>query len=540
MGVSAPVASACHQVAADLLTGTPKAQTVERIASALQAGVKQDAVPVVETIAAAAATSKAVAAAETAAEKVGVLAKSEVAKSVEAIPAAKAELEKVRASLSKWTRLPSASAAREWAAVLAEDSASTVVVAALKDVEKQLPGLEGKVMGLWRNLTGTPDAEELAAAIASQGVKQSVLTAAEAAGFVRAVHDRLCDTLFSQLESLIKSPEMVAEMRAALADLRAQSKAAPELMPLFRERVRAIVAARADGVLAELVNRITDPVVRREFLDRLFDGICEKYAKAVIAGNFDSQGKRRILTALASFRKDYTTVGRAKAMENLIGWMYEATREVSEAVRGNAETFRSRLASLLSGKYQDLGLVVGEEVTMHFEVNAPSLGGGSLRQATDVMATVALSVGQGKGQRTVHVLATALESKGERGVLSGLKQVVERLVQRFRKGAPVQTERMHFTMGKDLFLTVEDAIRALKSDANTATARSIAVEARAGADRYRAYVVSPLAEDVAKQLYAGSFGPEGNPEGKVVYLAHSISRDTMLKVVQGMASVFGL
>src|SRR5262249_15053413 len=157
---------------------------------------------------------------------------------------------------------------------------------------------------------------------------------------------------------------------------------------------------------------------------------------------FDPPGMRQILTALASFGKQYSSTGAAKAMESLIGWMYEASRFTANTVRADAQVLGGQLSAVLSGPsspYQHLGITVGE-VVMHFEVNAPSLKAAGLRQATDVMATVRLSL----GGHTVHVVATALESKGERGVLSGIKQVIENLLLRFRKGAPVTTENFPF------------------------------------------------------------------------------------------------
>ncbi|HKD96758.1 MAG TPA: hypothetical protein VKB69_04060 [Micromonosporaceae bacterium] len=543
MGKAAQLASAGQELAGDLLSGASTSTTIKDVAKATGMSVNEQAMhTVVEAAGQLAKAEVKPGATATIAEAAGQLAKAEVKQLGAALPGAEAELkQQVRDRLKAVTNLPKAAVARQAVAAVAAENTGTVIVGALKDLEKELPGLEGKVKPIWSSVLGAGDVEEVAAAIAKRGVEHSALTAAEASKFLRAVHDRLCDGMLTQLDALLKDPEIVAKVRAALTALREPSQTVAELAPLFRERIRAIVAAEAGTLLVRVVDRLIDPIVRRDFLERLFTLMCEKYAAAVIKGHYDASGMRRILAALDSFRKEYTAAGRLKAMENLIGWMYEASPFTADAVRSTAEAFRGQLGTVLSGPaYKDLGLTVGEAVLMHFEVNAPSLGKAALRQATDVMATVPISLGQGKGQRTVHVVASALESKGERGVLAGIRQVIEKLLLRFRKGAPVTTEHMSFTMGKDLFLTVEDAVRSLRSDVDASTARKIAAEARSEVDRYRALVVSPLPEDVALKRYPGSFGPGAKPGEKVTYLRHPITREDMVAVVQGLAAVFGL
>ena len=133
---------------------------------------------------------------------------------------------------------------------------------------------------------------------------------------------------------------------------------------------------------------------------------------------------------------------------------------------------------------------------------------------------------------------SALEAKGERGVLSGIRQVIEKLLQRFSKGLPVVTEHLNFTMGKDLFLSIEDAARSL--NVSPTKARELAAAVRPGLDRYRAFVVSPLPEKVALETYKANFGPQAKAADKITYLEHPIPRSSMVAIVQGLASVFCL
>ena len=214
----------------------------------------------------------------------------------------------------------------------------------------------------------------------------------------------------------------------------------------------------------------------------------------------------------------------------------EASRATSKALEAEASTVGAQLSTLLQTQFKALGLSSTGQVLVHYNVNA--LGKAGLRQATDVLATVPITLGEGANARTVHVVLAELEAKGERGVLSGIRQVIEKLLQRFSKGSPVVTEHLNFTMGKDLFLSIEDAARSL--NVSPTKARELAAAVRPGLDRYRAFVVSPLPEKVALETYKANFGPQAKAADKITYLEHPIPRSSMVAIVQGLASVFGL
>ena len=290
---------------------------------------------------------------------------------------------------------------------------------------------------------------------------------------------------------------------------------------MFRDKVRALVADQGGVLLERVVQRLIDPVVQRQFLESLFRTIYEKYTEDMIAGHFDAAGMRRVLSALYSFRKDYTPASRLKAMENLIGWIVRASSATSKALEAEASTVEMlQLSTLLQTQFKALGLSSTGHVLVHYNVNA--LGKAGLRQATDVLATVPITLGEGANARTVHVVLAALEAKGERGVLSGIRQVIEKLLQRFSKGSPVVTEHLNFTMGKDLFLSIEDAARSL--NVSPTKARELAAAVRQGLDRYRAFVVSPLPEKVALETYKANFGPQAKAADKIAFTSSTRSR----------------
>ena len=537
MGKSAQLVSAGEQVMGDLLTGTPASTTIKKLTGATGIAVNEPALKkAVPEAAAAAARQVKPTAGTTVLEAVGQAAQAEV-KKLAAVTGSEAELKKAaKASLDASTHLGSPAVARQLIAMAAEESSRAVINAAMKNLEKEIPGLEALLKPIWSDLLGHGDTEGLASAIAKRAVQDSTLTKAQAERFLRAVHDLLCDDIVAQMELLLKQPEILTEIRSALAALRQPGQSIPELGPLFRQRVRAIVADQAGMLLARVVDQLTDPATRRDFLERLFKTMCDRYAGAMIAAHFDAAGMRSVLTALYSFRKNYSTTSRLKAMENLIGWMYESSRFTSEAMAGEASTAGAQLSNLLKTQYKALGLTSTGTILMHTDVNA--LGRTGLRQATDMMATVPITLGEGANTRTVHVVLAALEAKGERGVLSGIRQVIEKLLQRFKRGAPVTTEHMNFTMGKDLFLSIEDALLSL--NVNPTKAREIAAGARSGLDRYRAFVVSPLPKDVALKQFGTSFGEGAKAADKITYLQHPIPRSSMVAIVQGLASVFGL
>jgi hypothetical protein len=531
VGKAAQVEAGTAQLMGDMLTGTAAETMVKKAEAVFGVTVESAALKKAPEVAAAALAHQVKPAAGVAAvEALGQGAQAEVKQLATATGSDAALKKAARESLDASTHL--ATRGRQLLAATAEESTVEVITAALAKLEAQgSRGAAAYLDAIWRRVSVRGDTEKIVAAIAKEARASKAVSSAQVDSFVRAVHDQLCDSMVTQLELLLKQTELVTQVRTALDVLR-KSGHAPEIAPVFRDQVRALVADQGGVLLERVVARLIDPVVQRQFLESLFRTMCEKYAGAMIAGHFDAAGMRRILGALYSFRKSYTPQSRLKAMENLIGWMYEATRFTSKALEEEASTVGAQLSTLLQTQFKSLGLSSTGKVLVHYNVSA--MGKTGLRQATDVMATVPITLGEGAGARTVHVVLAALEAKGERGVLSGIRQVIEKLLTRFSKDSPV----VNFTVGHELFLSIEDAARSLK--VNPTKARELAAAVRPGLDRYRAFVVSPLPEKVALATYKANFGPAAKATEKITYQQHPIPRSTMVAIVQGLASVFGL
>ena len=185
---------------------------------------------------------------------------------------------------------------------------------------------------------------------------------------------------------------------------------------------------------------------------------------------------------------------------------------------------------LLRGGLRDLGVVIHDAV-LHFDVTALTGKAGAMRQATDVLGTIPLTV----GGKTVHVVRAALESKGERGVAGGVRQLLK-LDSRFVAGSPVTTERGNFTVGKDLFLSVEEALAAL--GASKEASRRVAGTVAASDCRAASPSASALGQAGSGQRILDASPPEG--EGPLRTTATTSRAATMAKVAEGLAPAFGL
>ena len=386
--------------------------------------------------------------------------------------------------------------------------------ALLDDAIASLPGhLQPKVQRLsQRAIAGT--LESFAADVA-RGLGRE-----DGPAFVRAVHERICRAIHEELLRELDDPAIRKQLERALEDAQRLAAGTPAVAPLFRAQLRGIVADAEVSALVERAAGRLEGASREAFLRAFWGSVSEEGARLVLEAHFDAEGLRRLAGAYGSFRKVYSVQRMRRAMENLVGWLYEASGFTARVVREAAEEFQRPLAAAL----QAHGIVAGRPL-VHFDVLAPSLSGRTVRQATDALGTVPLS----SSTRTVHVLACALESKGEAGVAAGVAQL-ERLPRRFAKGRKVTTEHGTYTVGEDLFLTVEDALAAL---AIPRAARRAVVDATA-AKRYAAVVVSPLEEAAARARFGAVL------DGSVQYRAHPVSREQMVKVAEGLAPRFSL
>lgn len=389
------------------------------------------------------------------------------------------------------------------------DLQSREVRALLDEAVAALPaGLRAKVQPLTqRALTG--NLESFAAGLA-RGLGRE-----EGATFVRAVHERICVAIRDGLVRELEDPALAKQIEQVLAETKKLGPATPAVAPLFRARVRGIVADEEAGAVLERVVRRLEGADRERFLREFLASISETAARPVLQAHFDAEGLRRLASAYGSFRKLYTVRRMRAAMEGLIGWLYEASEFTVRVAREAAESFRVPLAAALEGS----GVVVGKAPLMHFDVVAPNLAG-KASQATDVLGTVSLA---GRN-RTVHVLASALEAKGEAGVAEGVSQL-KGIPRRYRKGAVVTTEHGTFTMGEDLFLSLEDALA--KLEVPPKVRQQIVASTRA--KTYETVVVSPLPEAAVRARL-----------GKVAYRAHPVSREQMVKVAESLAPRFSL
>ena len=115
------------------------------------------------------------------------------------------------------------------------------------------------------------------------------------------------------------------------------------------------------------------------------------------------------------------------------------------------------------------------------------------------------------------------------------KQAAAPSASRFVAGSPITTERGNFTVGKDLFLSVEEARAALgaSKEASRRVAGTVAANSRAAA------VVSPLGQ-AAGQRILDDIAALNLKAKDVLYLGHDVPRATMEKIAEGLAPAFGL
>src|SRR5206468_6008866 len=110
------------------------------------------------------------------------------------------------------------------------------------------------------------------------------------------------------------------------------------------------------------------------------------------------------------------------------------------------------------------------------------------------------------------------------------------LPKRFAKNSVVQTENGDYTVGQNLFLSVEEALVAL--GASQGASRNVAKIV--GDKSYAAIVVSPISQAAGKQVVDALNQAAGAGKSRIAFVGHNISRREMEEVAEGVAPVVGL
>ena len=246
MGKVAQVESGAAQLMGDMLHGTAAETMVKKATAELGVSVEAAAVKKLPEVAAAALAHQVKPAAGVAAvEALGQGAQAEVKQLATATGSEAALKKAARESLDASTH--QATRGRQLLAATAEESTVEVITAALAKLEAQgSRGAAAYLDAIWRRVTVRGDTEKIVAAIAKEARASKTVSAAQVDSFVRAVHDQLCDGIVTQMELLLKQTELVTEIWATLDALR-KSGHAPEIAPVFRDQVRALVADQGGG-----------------------------------------------------------------------------------------------------------------------------------------------------------------------------------------------------------------------------------------------------------------------------------------------------
>jgi hypothetical protein len=338
----------------------------------------------------------------------------------------------------------------------------------------------------------------------------------DAPKLLNSVHTEICEEIAAQLRAAIDDDSVLQSINAALDEVKAQGGTA--VAPAFRARLRALFGDSAAGSVVEQIARRLDGSEREQFLQVIFESMGDQEVLELLATYFDTEGKLRLLSSFESFRKVYSFTRMQKAKESLIGWLYESTKFVEDlAVSGTAKAKTALEAALLQTHAE---VEVGASV-IHFDVKIGNL------QATDLWGTVSLT-GQGG---TVHLILLGLEAKGEEGIAKGFKQLGN-LRARLANGALVETEHGTFIAGKDLFLSIEEALLQINAPKDVAkTVRQLVRGNEAGA--FTAIIVSPLDQPTAPIA-------ESLAKANVQYVTHPVPRAKMQRVADSLAPHFNL
>jgi hypothetical protein len=455
----------------------------------------------------------------------GKKASAELEAVAERVPAIKAALES-----DNIERVRAAMAGKKGPALISREEVLSIFDVELKHEKAILaaaasgadPALGAKVADLLKRVPLEGNLEADARKLAKELAKE------EGDRLLSAVSEQVCGAIRSKLFAAIDDPAMRKRFEEELAAAR---KSGADFAEAFRARLRtALPEERVQSTIAQTMQRL-DGTARQRFVDEVLGSVTDPAVKALIDANFDAAGKRRLLTGYASFVKLYTEARRLKARENLIGWLYEATTFVGNLVRNATREGADvlRVAISTEKEMRDLGVILHDGV-LHFNVSALTGVGGKMRQATDVLGTIPLTV----GNKTVHVVRAALEAKGERGIASGVRQLLG-LGKRFARNSVVATEQGDFRVGHDLFLSVEEALLALGAgkEASRRVAETVGANSRA------AIVVSPLGKEAGTQVLENMAAKDLKAKD-ILYTGHDISRAAMEKVADGLAPTFGL
>jgi len=175
---------------------------------------------------------------------------------------------------------------------------------------------------------------------------------------------------------------------------------------------------------------------------------------------------------------------------------------------------------------RSLGVEVVGDVTLHFNVWVQG------KQATDHLAHLTLSRIDETGQiKTVRVFAAAIEHKAEQSILTGVKQV-NNIPRTFALGKIMTSENNVYEIGKDMFVDLSQALKALGVEGDTAPALA-KIRLGTGGKAYKRVVI--YAPKTAGQSGLRKPGADG-----ILRITHPISRDRMSSLYTSLAFAFNV
>ena len=287
----------------------------------------------------------------------------------------------------------------------------------------------------------------------------------------------------------------------------------------FRERIgkltpdlAAVVARRTDEAIDMLIDRVLNIL------------IISDEAKAVLNTAFDAEGKRRLFTAMGSFRKLYDPTGALQASENLIGWLFEASKFNKTVIIEQSESFAIALAKVC--EKHGFKISYGSH-TVHFDVMAPGTKSAKPLQATDHLARVTLF----HNGKAADVVSVAGESKGVSGILEGEEQL-RALIPR-TSGKTVILDGKSVKIGQDLHVHLGEALTKLGIPPNKVDDIVTEMASGAGGVPLKRVVIYPPTS-------AAQAGLREPTKDGMLRIAHEVTRQQMEQVRNSMAVLFNL
>jgi hypothetical protein len=366
-----------------------------------------------------------------------------------------------------------------------------------------------------------PDLEKWSEALLAKTTLSEVQKKAFRAAIQTAGCQQMADEVAAAIQGM-RSMRAASDADKALAE-NVQKALAEELkqgasISRFREKIAdlapdfaAVLAIRSDEAVNMLIDRLLNILVISE------------EAKAILYQAFDAEGRRRIFTAMGSFRKVYDPARALRAAENLIGWLYEASKFNKAIMVEQSEQFANALLKVCD-KYGFR--ISASNHTLHFDVLAPGKKTSRPLQATDHLAKVTLTY-----KKSADVVSAAGESKGVSGILEGEKQL-ETLIPR-TSGKTVFLDGKPVRIGEDLHVHLGEALAKIGIPEDKA--KLIVADMASGASGipFKRVVIYPRTPDVPK-------GFRQLMDDGTLRIAHDVTRQEMEHVRDAVALLFNL